>query len=91
MIFMPVDLRLLAILVCPESHQALRLGDESLVQQVNEMVKRGTLRDRSGKVLEAELNEILIRQDGRILYPVRGDVPILHPEAGIETSQITHL
>jgi uncharacterized protein YbaR (Trm112 family) len=65
-----VDDDMLRILCCPVTHQALRVADKV------------TLSDASDKV-SRPIAEGLIREDGRMLYPIRNGIPLLIPEEGI--------
>jgi uncharacterized protein YbaR (Trm112 family) len=65
-----VDDDMLELLCCPLTHQALRIADEA------------ALRDASVRV-SRPIAEGLIREDGRMLYPIRGGIPQLVPEEGI--------
>ena len=56
-------MKLLDILVCPETKQPLRVADEALI---------ASLRAR-GVLIEAGL----VRADGAVLYPVRDGVPVM--------------
>jgi uncharacterized protein YbaR (Trm112 family) len=65
-----LDDELLHLLCCPLTRQRLHLADE------------GILRDASAKVARPIL-EGLIREDGRMLYPISNGIPLLTPEEGI--------
>jgi uncharacterized protein YbaR (Trm112 family) len=68
---------LLAILCCPESHQALRFADDRTLQEINQRIGSGTLHNRAGKPIKAALTGGLIREDEALLYPIHNDLPIL--------------
>jgi uncharacterized protein YbaR (Trm112 family) len=65
-----VDDDMLRILCCPVTHQALRIADKA------------ALSDASAKV-SRPIAEGLIREDGRMLYPISNGIPLLIPEEGI--------
>lgn len=65
-----MDASLLEILCCPVSRQALRVADAE------------TLR-RAAERTSTTLSEGLLREDGRVLYPVKDGIPLLVPEEGI--------
>lgn len=79
-----LDTALLDILVCPESQQALRLADPSVMDRLNEAISSGELRNRGGKKVSAPLTAGLIREDGRLFYPIRDDIPIMLLDEAIE-------
>jgi uncharacterized protein YbaR (Trm112 family) len=68
---------LLDILVCPETHQPVRLADAEVLARVNAAVAAGTLRTREGEEVRKPLEAALLREDGRLLYPVRDDIPVM--------------
>ena len=72
-----LDAELLDILVCPDTHQPLRLADEELLGEINASVSRGELRNRGGNVVTQALQAALVSEDGRRVYPVRDDIAIM--------------
>lgn len=78
-----IDKDLLAILCCPETKQAVRLADATLIAKLNEAVSQGQLKNKAGKPVTEPLDGGLIRQDGAILYPVREDIPVMLIEEGL--------
>jgi uncharacterized protein YbaR (Trm112 family) len=84
---MPVDGKLLEILCCPASKTPLvMLGPEKL-EKLNEAISSGeVLFVDSSKVTEV-LQEGLITDDGKVLYAIQDDIPVLLEEKGIGTAQ----
>ncbi|HPP51568.1 MAG TPA: hypothetical protein PK777_01360 [Thermoguttaceae bacterium] len=78
-----VDTELLKMLVCPETHQPLREADEGLLAKLNEAIRAGRVKNRSGSSVTETLSEALLRQDGKVLYPVRDGIPVLLVDEGI--------
>jgi uncharacterized protein YbaR (Trm112 family) len=72
-----VNPELLKILCCPETHQSLRESAAELVEELNRRITAGTLRNRAGQVVTAKLSGGLIRSDGKYLYPIREQIPIM--------------
>ena len=70
-----VDASLVAIMVCPETHQPVHVADEATVAKVNAAIAAGTLKNRDGDSLNDPIQGGLIREDGAYLYPVRDDLP----------------
>ena len=68
---------LLKILCCPETHQDLKLADQALLDKLNEQIRAGSLKSRAGKPVADKLDGGLIRADGKFLYPVRHDIPVM--------------
>jgi|TARA_B100001250_G_scaffold185082_1_gene159195 uncharacterized protein YbaR (Trm112 family) len=82
-----MDEKLLEIICCPETHQPLKLVGVALVAELNQRIEAGVLVNRSGEKLEQKIDEGLIREDGKILYPVRQNIPTLLIEQGVLLDQ----
>jgi len=72
-----IDPDLLRLLVCPEDHTPLREADAPLLARVNRAIASGTVKNRAGQSVTEPLDGGLMRQDGRILYPIRDGIPVL--------------
>jgi uncharacterized protein YbaR (Trm112 family) len=84
---MPVDGKLLEILCCPVSKTPLGVLAQEKLDKLNEAIAgEGALHVGGDKVVEA-LQEGLITEDGKVIYPVQDDIPILLEENGIGTAQ----
>ncbi len=68
---------LLQMLRCPETQQALALAETALVDRLNAQVITGELRNRAGQPVTVKLDAGLMRADGKVLYPIRRNVPVL--------------
>ena len=82
---MSVNPDLLEILVCPETKQPVRLAPPDLLARLNQRVQAGELRNRGGSPVAQPLSEGLLREDGRVLYPVDDGIPVMLIEESIET------
>jgi uncharacterized protein YbaR (Trm112 family) len=72
-----LDPALLKILCCPQTHQPLRPAPASLVDMLNRQIDAGQLRNAAGALVARKLDGGLVREDARMLYPVRGRLPVL--------------
>ena len=72
-----MDKRLLSILCCPVSHKGLGVADKRLLTDVNTAIEAGKLHNRDGAPLSARLDEALVTDDGKMLYPVNDGIPVL--------------
>jgi uncharacterized protein YbaR (Trm112 family) len=72
-----IDAELLKILCCPETHQELRVADSALVEKLNQQAVAGTLKNRAGQPVKEKLDGGLVRADGKFLYPIRKDIPVM--------------
>jgi len=78
-----IDKDLLSILCCPETKQDVSLADAALIAQLNEAASRGQLKNKANKLVTELLDGGLIREDRKILYPIREDIPVMLIEEGI--------
>jgi uncharacterized protein YbaR (Trm112 family) len=72
-----IDASLLSILCCPETHQPVRLADAALIEALNEKIARGQVRNRAGQTVTEKVDGGLVREDGKFLYPIRQNIPIM--------------
>jgi len=75
---------LVEILICPESQQPVHLASEEELARTNAGIRDGSLRNRGGDAVENELSEALVREDGKVLYPVDDGIPVMLVEESIE-------
>ena len=81
---MTVSPELLEILVCPETKQPIALAGPDVLSRINAEIDAGRLRNRGGEAVKNRISEGLIRQDGRILYPVDDGIPVMLIDESIE-------
>ena len=79
-----IDQKLLQMLVCPETGQPLLPADPALVARLNKAVAAGTLKSRNGLAVEREMAAGLVREDGRVLYPVVDGIPVMLADEAID-------
>ena len=83
-----IDQQLLNILACPETHEAVALADEALVNAVNRKIEAGQLLNRAGDKVTEPIDGGLVRADGRYLYAIREDIPIMLVEQAIPLEDV---
>jgi len=74
---MIIDNKLLEIICCPETKQDLRLADEKTINDLNALVEKKKLKNRIKQPVEKKLDGGLIREDGKYLYPIIEEIPVL--------------
>lgn len=72
-----IDPELLKIMCCPETHQPIALADASLIEKLNQQITAGQLKNRIGQPVKEKIDGGLVREDGKFLYPIRGDIPVM--------------
>ena len=65
------------ILRCPETGQRLSMAPPELIEWMREEQAAGKLFCCSGKYAVGELQAGLLREDGRLFYPVVNDIPVM--------------
>jgi uncharacterized protein YbaR (Trm112 family) len=80
---------LLQILCCPETHQSVRLAGPKLVEAINQQIRSGVLQHRGGRVVTEKLEGGIVRADGKVLYPIRGGIPILLVDEGMSLEHLS--
>ena len=81
-----IDKDLLAILACPETRQPLAEADAALVSKLNAAIEGGQLTNAGGVKVEGKIDGGLLREDGKICYPIREGIPVLLIEEGLPVS-----
>lgn len=78
-----IDQALLDILVCPEAKTPVALADAALVDAINQAIAAGGLRNKGGEPVTEPIGGGLVREDGKLLYPIRDDIPVMLVEEAI--------
>lgn len=77
----PADL--LEILVCPETHQKVTEAPAELIERMAALQAAGKLKTRGGEPVKDPIRHALLREDGKIAYPVVEGIPVMIVEEGI--------
>ena len=72
-----IHTELLKILCCPETHQGLRVAETALVEKLNQQITAGGLKNRAGQPVKEKIDAGLVRADGKFLYAIRQDIPVM--------------
>ena len=83
---MGVNQSLLEILVCPENKSKVSLAPTTLVNEINQRIASGAIKNRAGQPVKEKIESGLIRLDGKYLYPIRDDIPVMLIDEAIELS-----
>ena len=82
-----MDEKLLEIMCCPETHQPLAKAGAELIGDRNKRIQAGTLVDRVDEKITEPIDGGLIREDGKIMFPIRQDIPVMLIDQGIPLGQ----
>ena len=85
---MPIDGKLLEILCCPVSKTPLIRVSATRLRKLNEAIAASELLYVGGEKVERRLEEALVTEDSKVVYPVVDGIPILLQQKGIGTTQL---
>ena len=74
---------LLAILCCPETKQEVSLLPPERVQELNQRISNGEIKNQAGTTVTEPIDGGLQRKDGQVAYPIRDQIPIMLIEEGM--------
>ena len=83
-----VDKRLLDILCDPVSKTPLRMLGAAELEALNRAVQAGSLDTVRGEKVASRLTAGLITVDGKVVYRIEDDIPVMLPDEGIGTLQL---
>jgi len=83
-----LDAELLALLVCPETHQDVILATSGEIARLNEAIGLGQVRNVAGKDVAQPVEAALIRIDRAIAYPIREGIPVMLVPEGLVISGV---
>ena len=78
------DTNLLGILCCPDSRGALRMADDACLAAVNNAIAAGSLQNAAGEKISEKMEEALVSEDGKRLYPIREGIPVLLSDEAVK-------
>lgn len=85
---MSVDKKLLEILVCPTTKVPVKLLDRDRLAILNRCIEAGEVRHADGSAVASALEAALITEDGRTIYSVEDDIPVMLEDQAIATNQV---
>ena len=78
-----IDPELLKILCCPETHHELHPAEPAVIDRLNGQIAAGALTNRAGQPVKEKMDGGLVRADGKFLYPIRHNIPVMLVDEGI--------
>ena len=84
-----MDKRLLDILCCPVSKTPLRPLGRSQLDALNQAIDAGQVDTVAGVNVRERITEALITTDQKLIYRVEDGIPVMLPEEGIGTLQLS--
>lgn len=86
---LPMDKRLLDILCCPVSKVPVRPLQRTELEALNKAIAAGQVQTVAGVAVGTPLSEGLVTTDRKVIYRVEDGIPVMLPEEGIGTLQLT--
>ena len=84
-----MDKRLLDILCDPVSKTPLRMLSANELSALNRAVEAGSLDTVAGEKVKAPLQAGLITTDGKVVYRIEDDIPVMLADESIAVAEIT--
>jgi uncharacterized protein YbaR (Trm112 family) len=78
-----IDPEFLNLLCCPDTRQDLRVAESGLVDKLNQQIAAAALKNRAGRPVTEKIDAGLVRADGKVLYPIRQNIPVMLVDEGI--------
>ncbi len=77
------DPKLLELLRCPVKHTKLTSLSEQQIEDLNESIRSGNIKDRQGQAVTEELTAGVVNSDQSCAYAIRGGIIQLIPDEAI--------
>lgn len=85
---MSVKKELLEILCCPVTQKPVEVLPADKLARLNKLIESGSLKNIGGAKIEQAINEALITVDGKIIYRIDEDIPVMLSDEGISADDI---
>ena len=83
-----IDKRLLDILCCPVTRTPVRMLSGIELEALNRAIDAGSVRTEAGTALKSAAAAGLITRDGRTIYRIEDDIPVMLADEAIPATQI---
>lgn len=84
-----MDKRLLDILCCPVSKSPVRLLNRAQLDAINAAIRGGSVETVAGAAVGTALAAGLVTEDGKVIYRIEDDIPVMLADEAIGTTQLT--
>ena len=83
-----MDRNLLDIICCPVTQLPLELLDSTRLGRLNAAIETGGVKNYAEVEATEPLEAALVTRDGRMVYPIRNEIPVLMEEESIDWNQL---
>jgi uncharacterized protein len=84
-----MDKRLLDILCCPVTKTPVKPLSRSQLDLLNREIAQHAVKTIAGAAVSAQLKSALITTDGKVIYRIDDDIPVMLADEGIGTTQFS--
>jgi len=84
-----MDKRLLDILCCPVSKSPVRLLSRAQLDAINAAIRGGSVETVAGAAVGTALAAGLVTEDGKVIYRIEDDIPVMLADEAIGTTQLS--
>ena len=88
---MPISKELLEILCCPKTRVSINELSTEQIEKINQQLSSKEIKYADGKKVDKPLEEGLITEDGKIIYRVDEEIPIMLIDMGIPAEQFENI
>jgi len=82
-----MEKRLLDILCCPATKVPLRALARNELDALNRAIAAGAVQNTAAAAVSSELQAGLITTDGKLIYRIEDDIPVMLADEAIATTQ----
>ncbi len=79
---------LLKLICCPSSKKQLKILNEENLDNLNQAISAGLIKNNQGKILKDKIEQALITEDYEVAYIVKDDIPVLLENESIKMNQL---
>lgn len=83
-----MDKQLLDILCCPQSRTPVRPARRDELDALNRSIAAGGLMTVSGTPVRSPCQDALITRDGKTIYRIEDDIPVMLADEAVSTIQM---
>ena len=70
-----------------ETKQDIEYVEGEAIENINNEIKKGTLKNRGEEIVKEPIDAGLLREDRKYIYPIREDIPIMLIDEAIPFEQ----
>ena len=85
---MPINRKLLEILVCPVTKLPVFMLDQDKLARLNKLIEKRKLQTMDGKLIKEPIQEALVTSNRNMIYRIENNIPVMLEDQGIASNQI---